>query len=804
MERVSTQIDGFEFVVRYGAPGRVSVGVQLALNPQPRPGRGRPDQVHHHLVADQRLSAPVLTDRGEQAVFDLVPLAGPWWEVAHVDFKARLIRQFLQLQLPQAEPIPIAAARVGRYQQPSGARVERLPHAAPPTPDALDGKSSRIVVRPHTDPGLVLGDIVHPIRTDPAQIRNQEVMHQHLLRRSLGTQLPPTVLEGPHQFLLLRVHGDHRLSQGELQLHRPVQVLKLGVAVRVFRPRQGLAIGLQAIAHVVEQFGDHAMADLVPLALQCRRQLTHALAGPAQRGLGIPTAGRLHQPVQVLAQARVMLDGALPAASRMADAALRGPYGRLAQLPYAAANRPARSSGGPCNRCLATTPGRRRLSGKHQPPHPLVHNGGNRLVTSLNRSFNYHPLSIAEHVVKNKLFRDSSLGHPRQPVGWNDLLDKASRDARFRWSHSSVSTGSGLLSTTAEFYAGTGERRSLTQDDLTSKQTRNFVRNIEATVTRYGGESEDRVVTRLLAEGGRPLDAFVAQEQSVIYFNRNANYQNLVAIYPEEGTFWMDHPLVSLDGPWVSERQRLTIREFAAYITSPDAQISVLRAGYRPVDPSLSLESPISLIKPEYGADPAEPKRLLKVPSASLLENIREAWLTLKRPADIYLVVDVSGSMGKEKLTGTKEALLSFIEQIRGDRDRVALVPFSDGIGDVVPLGPSDSAALRENIAALEAGGGTELYQAVAYAYELIRSNTSDDRIGVILAMTDGKSDGEIATLESWAKRDEGSVMIFTVGYGKDADFDVLRRLSSLGAGQTYRSDPNTIRKLYMLIAANF
>ena len=93
----------------------------------------------------------------------------------------------------------------------------------------------------------------------------------------------------------------------------------------------------------------------------------------------------------------------------MADAALRGPYGRLAQLPYAAANRPARSSGGPCNRCLATTPGRRRLSGKHQPPHPLVHNGGNRLVTSLNRSFNYHPLSIAEHVVKNQLFRDSSL-----------------------------------------------------------------------------------------------------------------------------------------------------------------------------------------------------------------------------------------------------------------------------------------------------------------------------------------------------------------------------------------------------------
>ena len=121
-------------------------------------------------------------------------------------------------------------------------------------------------------------------------------------------------------------------------------------------------------------------------------------------------------------------------------AALRGPYGRLAQLPYAAANRPARSSGGPCNRCLATTPGRRRLSGKHQPPHPLVHNGGNRLVTSLNRSFNYHSLSIAEHVVKVKLFRDNvlasdlaqSTGYPPPHLVTAGLFSRISRPSPTR------------------------------------------------------------------------------------------------------------------------------------------------------------------------------------------------------------------------------------------------------------------------------------------------------------------------------------------------------------------------------------
>ena len=88
-------------------------------------------------------------------MFDLVPLAGPWWEVAHVDSRPVSSANFCNSSFHKRSRYPLLPPRVGRYQQPSGARVERLPHAAPPTPDALDGKSSRIVVRPHTDPGLV-------------------------------------------------------------------------------------------------------------------------------------------------------------------------------------------------------------------------------------------------------------------------------------------------------------------------------------------------------------------------------------------------------------------------------------------------------------------------------------------------------------------------------------------------------------------------------------------------------------------------------------------------------------------------
>ena len=321
---------------------------------------------------------------------------------------------------------------------------------------------------------------------------------------------------------------------------------------------------------------------------------------------------------------------------------------------------------------------------------------------------------------------------------------------------------------------------------------------------RYGGESEDRVVIRMLAEGGHPLDAFVAQEQLVIYFNQNTSEDKLMAIYPAEGTFWMDHPLVLLDGPWVTEPQRRTFREFAAFVGKPEQQQLVLREGYRPADVSVSLKAEGSLIQSAYKVDPDEPKTLLKVPPAGVVEKIRELWRFTKKPANIYLVVDVSGSMAGEKLSGAKGALHSFIKQVEGDRDQVALLTFSDNTDTIQPLGLLNLASYRDSIRRLNAAGGTMLYDAVADAFNQLQQHKDSERINVIVAMTDGQSTGDIAILESKLRDVETPVLIFTVGYGDDADMDVLERIARLGKGQAYASDPETIESLYKLISQFF
>jgi len=55
------------------------------------------------------------------------------------------------------------------------------------------------------------------------------------------------------------------------------------------------------------------------------------------------------------------------------------------------------------------------------------------------------------------------LGWPDKPVGWQTIQQKATQHANFKWNHPSTNNASGLLATLAEFYAGAGLTRGLTE-----------------------------------------------------------------------------------------------------------------------------------------------------------------------------------------------------------------------------------------------------------------------------------------------------------------------------------------------------
>ena len=65
--------------------GRIRIGVDLGTDLEAGFGGGGGDQLDNDLMADERFAAPVLGDEREEAVLDLVPLAGTRRQVADSD-----------------------------------------------------------------------------------------------------------------------------------------------------------------------------------------------------------------------------------------------------------------------------------------------------------------------------------------------------------------------------------------------------------------------------------------------------------------------------------------------------------------------------------------------------------------------------------------------------------------------------------------------------------------------------------------------------------------------------------------------
>ncbi|MBP7962885.1 MAG: substrate-binding domain-containing protein [Caldilineaceae bacterium] len=410
------------------------------------------------------------------------------------------------------------------------------------------------------------------------------------------------------------------------------------------------------------------------------------------------------------------------------------------------------------------------------------------------------------------------LGWPDQPVGWQQIQAKATADANFKWNHPSTNNAAGMLATLAEFYAGAGLTRGLTAEAATNQATLDYVKSVEATIQFYG-EGEEVIVQRLAAEGRNFLDAFVAQERSVIDWNRQHPNDRLVAIYPAEGTLWTDHPLALLEigadeSRPVTDNQRRTFQAFTQFLLGGDVQASLLANGFRPADLSLQLDQGSSPFA-SPGTPPAvqwrEPQTTLQIPSPEVVDVVQNVWSYTKRPTNVYLVVDTSGSMEGEKLTRTQMALLAFVEQIQGSRDKVGIIEFGSGVKNFEPLREVDDVG-RQRMSALiesmQADGYTALIDATYAGVEDLHLLAEDGAINALVVMTDGnENDSRYNLNDLQALVDQPNrvpVVVFTIAFGTDVDDALLQEMARLGSGQFRRADETDIEELYRIISTYF
>jgi Ca-activated chloride channel family protein len=414
-----------------------------------------------------------------------------------------------------------------------------------------------------------------------------------------------------------------------------------------------------------------------------------------------------------------------------------------------------------------------------------------------------------------------ALGYPKRKLGFADILKLARSDqgwaafghpefGQFKLVHTNPDfSTSGLSAVVAEYYSATGKKEGLQTADI--KRARKQVKEIEASIVHYG-DTTLFISDELRKRGPGYASAVAMEEATLVDFNlRRGSRDKLVAIYPSEGTFYSDNPYITLDAPWVSDDQRKGAAAFGAYLAKHIDGKTAARYGFRPSDLKAKPEAPLTAAN---GVDPKQPTRVLGLPQPRVLAAVKDAWRADRKPANVLLVLDTSGSMNDEgRLQSAKDGLQAFLREV-APQDRVGLTIFNDRVTDVAPITPVRQirASLRGVVARLIADGGTAIYDATDAGVATVKQLADTSRINAVVLLTDGEDTDSSKTVDSVVRELDAQgdssrrVRVFTIAYsaGAAGAAENLERIAQASGGKAYKGSTDDIESVYRSISSFF
>jgi Ca-activated chloride channel homolog len=412
------------------------------------------------------------------------------------------------------------------------------------------------------------------------------------------------------------------------------------------------------------------------------------------------------------------------------------------------------------------------------------------------------------------------LGWPRKPVSFDDIVKLASAPngwaaagkpqfGAFKYVHTNPdSSTSGAEAVAGSYYAFVGKREGLTAADVARAAPK--VKALERSIVHYGDSTlfiEDQLCKRGIAYAS----AVAMEETTVIDFNRRrCSSTKLVALYPSDGSFFSDSPFIVLDAPWVSPAKRQAAGALQKFLAGAVTADVAGRYGFRPGNEA---GKPAGLVSAAYGADPAQPRRELALPEPSVLNQVLTTWRRDRKPANVELVLDNSGSMEQEgKLDAAKRGLQAFL-RLLAPQDEVGLTKFSTKITPLVPPAPyrQNAGALAAAVRDIVPEDQTSLYDAALFGLDLIKRRADAEHINAVVLLTDGQDTASNSSaqqvldqLRAEGDSETGGVRVFTIAYGSDARAGELNSFAAASGGKGFTASTTDIEQVYRSISSFF
>lgn len=392
-------------------------------------------------------------------------------------------------------------------------------------------------------------------------------------------------------------------------------------------------------------------------------------------------------------------------------------------------------------------------------------------------------------------------GNANPAITWKDIA-LAAEKGRFTFgmtSPSASNTGfSGLIGLAAAL-ADKGD--ALEVKDINARQLTAFFKAQTLTAGSSGWLAEAYV-----KEQGR-IDGMVNYASTMLALNASGKLtEPLALVYPKEGIITADYPLMLLNGS-----KRADYDKLLAYLRSPEFQTPMAQQTLRkPVATGVAFDTNL------YPADLIElpfPAKLAVIDA--VLQSFDDE---IRRPADSSFVLDISGSMGGERMAQMKTALLGLtgldtslsgrFARLRA-RETISLTAFDDAVRPAaifaLEKGQRDAAEqrIRSYIGALHEQGGTAIFSAVrdAYIQSAARRAQMPDRYYSVVVLTDGENNHGLNAqeFENWyfaLPEADKRIRIFAIQFG-EAKADQLEVLARLSGGRVFNATKTPLNQVF-------
>ncbi len=164
-----------------------------------------------------------------------------------------------------------------------------------------------------------------------------------------------------------------------------------------------------------------------------------------------------------------------------------------------------------------------------------------------------------------------------------------------------------------------------------------------------------------------------------------------------------------------------------------------------------------------------------------------------RRPLNLSVVLDRSGSMAGDKLEYVKKAAQFLIQHLSAD-DRFSLVTYNEAVNvNLPPTQVIHKDQINQSIKAITAGGMTNLSGGWLQGCQFVVDGLTDGQSNRVLLLTDGLANEGVTDpnrLAALARHKyEAGITTTTMGVGMDFNEDLLTRMASEGGGAFYFID---------------